>query len=78
MNKPPICYNCEHKLPPTPETPFVCAAFPKAIPLAIIENRADHREPFEGDNGIRFKAIDPDIPFPDFTGDEPDDAGTLS
>ena len=33
---------------------LVCRAFPGRIPTEIVENRADHSEPFEGDDGIRF------------------------
>jgi hypothetical protein len=37
---------------------FRCAAFPDGIPEAITMSEADHREPFEGDRGIRFETID--------------------
>ena len=37
-----------------------CAAFPDGIPMDIIGGQADHTEPFEGDNGIRFEPIDAD------------------
>jgi len=33
-----------------------CAAFPDGVPAAILDNEHDHREPFAGDNGIRFEA----------------------
>lgn len=63
--EPPICYNCIHRHFST-AGPFFCDAFPDGIPSAIISNAADHRKPFEGDAGIRFAAIDPNIPFPEF------------
>jgi hypothetical protein len=40
---------------------FQCTAFPDKIPDKIIDNRADHREPIEGDHGMRFKQ-DPTVP----------------
>ncbi|MCB9731990.1 MAG: hypothetical protein H6745_05080 [Deltaproteobacteria bacterium] len=53
-----------------------CAAFPDGIPLAIQQSRADHREPFEGDRGLRFQpTLDPrapyDGPFFSHPGDAP-------
>jgi hypothetical protein len=35
-----------------------CSAFPKGIPLEILDNTLDHRKPIEGDNDIRFE-LDP-------------------
>ena len=44
------CANCRNKLP----NGAFCAAFPQKIPDQILLNHADHRNPFPGDNGIRF------------------------
>jgi hypothetical protein len=55
---PPICYNCTRQ---DPEDHFKCIAFPKRIPQAIIESRADHRKPYPGDNGLLYDPIDPDL-----------------
>ncbi|MCE5200439.1 hypothetical protein LLG39_15840 [bacterium] len=49
----PICLYCEHLV--EGEYPLRCAAFPDGIPMAIIDNLADHRQPYEGDHGTRFK-----------------------
>lgn len=40
----------------------VCAAFPGWIPDAIQMNKVDHRQPFEGDQGIRFEPA-ADVPL---------------
>ena len=72
MQQPPICYNCTRRITTDP-SPFVCSAFPAGIPAAILENKADHRQPFPGDNGIRFDPIDPDEDPPIFVADEIDD-----
>lgn len=34
--------------------PF-CAAFPDGIPAAIYDNQVDHRQPYEGDHGLRWE-----------------------
>lgn len=31
-----------------------CEAFPKAIPQQIWQGKADHRQPFDGDHGLRW------------------------
>lgn len=33
-----------------------CAAFPDGIPDAVYLNALDHRQPIDGDHGIRFEA----------------------
>jgi hypothetical protein len=40
---------------------LTCAAFPEGIPPTILDGTADHREPFKGDNGIRWEPA-PDAP----------------
>jgi hypothetical protein len=65
-----MCYNCKHFTPDAPGGPFVCEAFPDGIPAAIVESVTDHREPVEGDRGVRYEAVNPNIepgPFDDPT-----------
>lgn len=66
MIEPPMCYNCKHQ---SERDRLKCAAFPGGIPAAIINSRFDHREAFEGDRGIRFESVDPDIPLPTIGGE---------
>ncbi len=69
VNYPPMCMFCRHfkgfvngeiTIVIEPLEPVVsqlaCRAFPKGIPTRIIDG-ADHRKPYEGDNGIRFELI---------------------
>lgn len=42
-----------------------CAAFGGPIPSPILRGDHDHTQPFPGDRGIRFEALqDPDAPIP--------------
>ncbi len=65
------CTNCKRyqgalEAPPPPEDDFAmgtdgpelfaCEAFPIGIPAEIIEQRFDHRNPHDGDQGLRFLA----------------------
>jgi hypothetical protein len=36
---------------------LTCDAYEERIPVEIITGEHDHTEPFPGDNGIRFEAI---------------------
>lgn len=64
-----ICWACQHLQDETTELPGggltgVCKAFPGGIPLEIFADGFDHREPFPGDQGIRF------LPFDEQWGEE--------
>jgi hypothetical protein len=36
---------------------LACDAFPDGIPEKILTGDIDHREPYKGDNGIRFEPV---------------------
>ena len=52
---PPICEACTHR---HEEIGYRCDAFPDGIPDAITVDGFDHRQPFDGDHGIRFELAD--------------------
>lgn len=74
---PPQCLACKHWVSPldrtdenaqTDEPTQICAAYPLAdggIPDEIWWNRADHRQPYEGDHDIQFEAIE-GMQFPEY------------
>ena len=45
------CHDCLHY-----SGEFKCEAFLEGIPRAIYTGEHDHKEEFEGDNGIRFES----------------------
>lgn len=65
-----LCARCRHKYPGYPAR---CAAYPKGIPLEILDKRIDHVRPYLNDGGIVFEP-DPDTPAqwsPDLTSMPP-------
>ena len=52
------CLYCRHYSRVSPAVPPGCRAFPGGIPDAILTNSADHRQPFEDDQGVRFEPRD--------------------
>jgi hypothetical protein len=54
----PICEACTRLGPAADGTGYACEAFPDGIPEAIYPEGFDHRQPYPGDNGIRFE-LDP-------------------
>ena len=46
------CALCKHKV-----LGLRCAAYPDGIPPEILTGEHDHREPYKGDNGIRFEPV---------------------
>lgn len=41
-----------------------CQAFPNSIPGQIYLNKVDHRQPFDGDQGIRWEPLEPGTKHP--------------
>ena len=46
------CLLCEHYI-----AGLSCAAYPEGIPEKILTGEHNHREPYKGDNGIRFEPL---------------------
>lgn len=50
----PICAGCRRLRKREFGDVLTCAAFPDRIPDDILDSRADHRKPHEGDHGLTF------------------------
>ena len=48
----PQCFRCVHY-----RGEMRCAAFPEGIPAEIVQGKHNHREPYPGDNGIRYEPL---------------------
>jgi hypothetical protein len=46
---PPLCDSCSRRTALSK-----CTAYPTGIPVQILANLVDHRQPYEGDHGKQF------------------------
>jgi hypothetical protein len=60
VSSPPICSACARLEAKPDAIGYRCEAFPDAIPDAIYLDGADHRQPIEGDHGVRFVLAEDD------------------
>lgn len=57
MRQSPQCWLCKHYDRDSDDVER-CAAFLDGIPAGILDNTIDHREPVDGDGGLRFTPVD--------------------
>ncbi len=57
MEIQPQCLQCRH-FDGTYRLGYRCEAYVMGIPDAIVHNGHDHRNPYEGDNGIHFEPLE--------------------
>lgn len=55
-----ICLRCRHLHQPVDALFPTCDAFPDGLPWIMQSGNDDHKEPLEGDHGIRFEPRDED------------------
>lgn len=51
---PSLCRKCRHFLVAEPGN--TCRAYPDGVPDIFMDGRQEHRQPYEGDNGIQFES----------------------
>lgn len=56
----PVCTYCVHWRSEKFATIRTCDAFPAGIPDEIWMGENDHRQPFQGDHGLRFEPAPPE------------------
>ena len=47
----PLCFSCAHF-----NEDGTCKAYPDGIPIELLFGEVNHIQPYEGDNGIQYKA----------------------
>ncbi len=57
VNSAQQCATCKNHIPMT----LTCKAFPERIPDEIMDGKWDHREHYQGDNGILYEPKDPNF-----------------
>lgn len=64
---PSQCLSCGRFTSPLDGAPErTCTAFPGGIPPVVWGNKADHRRPFAGDNGLMWTPAADDVEFPEW------------
>ena len=74
---PPQCFDCKHLFLGKDNPGMKCSAFPDGIPIEIRKNRHDHRQPYQGDHGIRFEPSESAIRLGLISPEPPYDHRTL-
>jgi hypothetical protein len=54
----PLCWKCRHF-----REDITCKPFPQGIPWQILTSKADHHQPYPGDQGIRFEPLEEVVPL---------------
>jgi 8-oxo-dGTP pyrophosphatase MutT (NUDIX family) len=67
----PICFDCARLRGVVPDVGWACEAFQRGIPTDILASVKDHREPYEGDGGLRFEPKSSEDSMPRLTTDPP-------